>query len=117
LLANIPGRGWTVPSGHIEMGETPEVAAHRETWEEVGGILKDLKLLGYYLWSTADGTLIYFPTYTGLIDTIEAVPETSESLGVKTVHHTEIPGCYWKWDKLLETVFETAHFVVTSSGT
>jgi 8-oxo-dGTP diphosphatase len=34
LLVNIKGRGFNIPGGHIEQGETPEDALHREVYEE-----------------------------------------------------------------------------------
>ena len=38
LMVQHPERGWEFPRGHIEDGETPEQALHREMKEEVGGI-------------------------------------------------------------------------------
>lgn len=49
LLTNINGRGWSVPGGHIEPGETPEETVRREVAEEAGARLGPLRVLGYQL--------------------------------------------------------------------
>lgn len=44
-----PGMGrWTFPSGYVERGELPEVAAVREVYEEVGLAVRLTRLLGLY---------------------------------------------------------------------
>ena len=45
LLLNKAGQGWVMPKGHVEEGETPEVAAKREVSEEAGISLNDLRVL------------------------------------------------------------------------
>ncbi|MDO8659321.1 MAG: NUDIX domain-containing protein [Candidatus Parcubacteria bacterium] len=46
LMTKVP-RGWDIPTGHIEKGETPEEAIKREVMEETGTVLKKFHLLGY----------------------------------------------------------------------
>jgi len=44
-----PSRGkWTYPGGFVDLGETPERCAIRETMEEVGITVRDPELLGIY---------------------------------------------------------------------
>lgn len=47
LMANVRERGWNVPGGHIERGETPEEAVARELFEETGTQPLYLGYLGY----------------------------------------------------------------------
>lgn len=47
LLTNIKSRGWDLPGGHIEPGETPRAAVIRELHEETGAVAKRLGLIGY----------------------------------------------------------------------
>lgn len=47
LQTRLVRRGWDLPGGHLEAGETPEAAARREVYEETGARLGQLYLLGY----------------------------------------------------------------------
>jgi 8-oxo-dGTP diphosphatase len=47
LMTNLNARGWDIPGGHIEIGESPEEALHREVMEETGALLSQVRLLGY----------------------------------------------------------------------
>ena len=49
VLADIAGRGWCIPGGRLETGESAEQAARREAYEEIGATLGPLHLLGHYL--------------------------------------------------------------------
>ena len=110
LLANIAGRGWCIPGGRLEAGETPEQAARRETREETGATLGPLHLLGYYLVTdSATNAQTLIPTYRAEVLSLEALPHGTESLGVCRVRYEEIPARYFSWDALIAAVFAFAH--------
>lgn len=47
VMSHLVKRGWDIPGGHIEPGETPEEAARRELYEETGTRVGLLQLFGY----------------------------------------------------------------------
>ena len=46
LLTRLRERDWDIPGGVIDPGETPEMAAIREVWEETSAKVKILELIG-----------------------------------------------------------------------
>lgn len=48
LLMVQPPRGWGLPGGHIEQGETPQQCAIRECQEEANVTIGNLRLIGYW---------------------------------------------------------------------
>lgn len=47
LLTNLNERGWDIPGGHIELGESPMEAMQRELYEETGVLISSAELIGY----------------------------------------------------------------------
>lgn len=58
LARNKKRGGMELPGGHKEYNETIEETARRETIEEVGALIKDLKIKGYYILPTGHKTII-----------------------------------------------------------
>lgn len=109
VLAEIPGRGWCIPSGRLEPGETPEQAAEREAFEEAGVTVGRLVCLGHFvLTDSENGAIRHAPTFIADVQGLSDLPEGSESTGRLLANLEDISGLYYAWDELLAAVFEEA---------
>lgn len=90
VLTNLYKRGWDIPGGHLEPGESPEDAMRRELYEEAGAVIDTFGLLGYerirLLGPKPDGHPYPYPDsymvfYWARVRRFEDIPGGTETFG------------------------------------
>jgi len=76
LVNSSSGRGWVIPKGHIEPGDTARDTAARETWEEAGllGVLHETPI-GAYRYEKNGATYRVVVFLMEVTETADAWPE------------------------------------------
>lgn len=106
VVCHIQGRGWCVPSGRIEPGETAEQAARREAREEAGAELGHCVNYAYYEVNRT-GELSYVPLFVAPLVSLGRLPEC-ESSSVRLATLEELPDLYYFWNDTLAEAFGSA---------
>jgi 8-oxo-dGTP diphosphatase len=98
-----PSRGkWTYPGGFVDLGETPEKCAMRETFEEVGMTVRELELMGIYA-DRREPSPIIVVTYVGKPGA-ETPIVTAEATEVRYFGIDEIPWADLAFDTTLQAM-------------
>jgi 8-oxo-dGTP diphosphatase len=81
VLTRHKRRGWELPGGKVEAGETPEEAAHRELFEETGVRTDTLCWVGQYI-IEAEGSKeqVVKNIYAGIAREWNNIPEGFETI-------------------------------------
>ena len=104
LLANIEGRGWCIPSGRLEPGETSLQAIHREAQEEAGALLDQVQYIGcYHIKERND--IRWADCYVACVSELVEIGMQEESIGREFFEFEQLPEIYHLWNPLTEQVF------------
>jgi 8-oxo-dGTP diphosphatase len=104
LLAHIKDRGWCVPSGRVEPGESGMEAARREAREEAGAEVSDVRYMGCYR-ITESRTVQWAELYVGRVDEVGEITACAESSECRFFGCCDLPSIYHWWNPLIEKLF------------
>lgn len=99
-----PGQGrWTFPGGFVDLGESVEDAARRETEEEIGIAIELRRLVGVYSRAEDRVMLVVF-----LARALGRPQVTPEAIEVRAFGRTELPWdelAFWSTEQALRDAF------------
>lgn len=98
---------WEIPGGHIELGETPDVAAKRELFEESGAESFHIEAICDY-GVTRDGVITYGRFYFADVDVLGQLPESEISKVEPLNDHMK-----WTYDWIQPLLFEKVNTYLT----
>ena len=117
VLANIPGRGWDIIGGRIDLGESPEETFRREASSQIGVNLSHLRMLGAirieHLGEKPPNCPYPFPIgygiqYIGIVEELLPFTGSGESLGRSLISREGFKEHYHDWNEYYEAIFNYA---------
>jgi 8-oxo-dGTP pyrophosphatase MutT (NUDIX family) len=120
LLANIPGRGWEIVGGRIDLGESPEMTFRREALNQVGVQVEHLQMLGMmrieHGGPQPPNCPYPFPTgygiqFVGIATELPYFRGSSDSLGRSLITPDGFREHYFEWNEFYDSVFRYAYEV------
>lgn len=121
LMTRLNARGWDIPGGHIEPGESPRTAVIREIYEETAVHVRDLQLFAYEKFvvhgSIPEGyqypcPVSYQVFYLGHVATFDPFTPTSETQARKLFTPEETRQT--EWGNRGSVLYEAALVAVTA---
>ncbi len=120
VLANIPGRGWEIIVGRIDVGESPEITFRRETYDQVGLELSHVKMIGVvrieHKGPEPPNCPYPFPIgygvqYIGIAKELTPFKGGAESLGRSLITPEGFKNHYYEWNEYYDAIFRYAYEV------
>lgn len=120
VLANVPGRGWEIVGGRIDIGETPEDTFRREARNQVGVTLSHIKMIGVvrieHMGPEPPNCPYPYPIgygvqFIGIVDQMIPFSGSEDSLGRSLISPEGFKEHYYDWNEYYEAVFHYAHDV------
>lgn len=106
LLCKICDRGWCIPSGRVEPGESSLEAAEREAREEAGAVLDTLLYIGCYRITERSEVRwadVYVARVEKLVDMLPEFEEETEDR--RFLKFEDLEEIYHLWTPLTEALF------------
>ncbi|GMV37223.1 MAG: hypothetical protein AMXMBFR61_17310 [Fimbriimonadales bacterium] len=107
MVSHVRGRGWCIPSGSVDEGETPEQAAERELMEEAGCTATDLRPFGSVEWERPSGLQVGL-AFVGRLRSLAQPTAPSEADDVRLMSLAELRENYFDWSPYYEAMFQRA---------
>ena len=121
LMTYLNDRGWDIPGGHLEPGESPEMAVRREIYEETAAHVRDLSLFAheeFIIYGSVPVQYKYpYPTsyqvfYLGFVASLDPFVANRETRARKLLSPKEARAT--EWGNRAATLYEAALAHVTS---
>lgn len=117
VLANVPGRGWEMVGGRIDIGESPEETFRREAANQVGVELTHVQMLGVIRIEHTGPKppncpypypIAYGVHFIGIAGNLRPFAGGHDSLGRSLISLEGLPEHYYNWSPFYEALFKYA---------